>query len=92
MKIHELIITRSLLLHLKNLHQDERLLPVSDVFLNLLSRDELIAIIDLMTDGEHGESDPEFAKYEKAELLNFIADQYYILSYLIDRIEREVGI
>lgn len=92
MKIHELIITRKLLLHLKSLHQNERLLPIPDAFQNLLTREDLLAIIEHMTEGLRHEDDPDFLLLTDRELLKYIADQYYILDYLIFQIEREVGI
>lgn len=92
MKIHELIITRNFLLHLKNQHQNEQFMSATDVFLNLLSREELLHIIDTMTGGTQHEEDPVFEESTNKELLSFIDDQYYILEYLISRIEREIGI
>ena len=92
MKIHELLITRNFLLHLKNQHQNEQLLHVTDVFLNLFSYDELLSIIDHMTGGGYHDEHPNFKECDKEQLLDFIADQYYILDYLILKIERELGV
>jgi hypothetical protein len=45
-----------------------------------------------MTEGLRHEDDPDFLLLTDSELLTYIADQYYILDYLISQIEREVGI
>lgn len=92
MKIHELIITRNFLLHLRNQHQNEQLLPLTDVFATIFSREELLAIIDHMTEGISDPEHPNFEECEKHELLTFIADQYYVLDYIISRIEEHIGI
>lgn len=92
MKIHEFIIIRNFLLQLRNQHHNEQLRPVTDVFLNLFSREELLSVIEHMIGGGYHDEYPSFKECEKEQLLEFIADQYYILDYLISRIEDEIGL
>jgi len=92
MKIQELIMIRSFLLHLKSRSKKEQFKKVTKKYLKLMTKKELLEIIEMMTCHTLGTKDKLFNDYTKKELLHFIKDEYYVLDYLIQRLETEVGI
>ncbi len=88
METRELIILKHFLQQLESKHRDSEVLqtPVSESFIHLLTREELIGILILMFDNKL-ELAKAYPNYEKATnetlLFEYIADEYYILYFFI---------
>lgn len=87
-------IQKTLILHflkmLKNHAEREQLKPVNKTFLEVLSRTTLLSIIDQMTGKGRHPDDPDFSALSNEALLKWIADQYYILDYIIQELEESI--
>ena len=58
-------------------------------FIHLLTREELLAILERVYLGEAQQEHPNLLEKTNPELLEIIKDQYYILDYFIDELLEE---
>ncbi len=91
MKTKELLLIRHFLEILKNRSEKEQLSPISRS-MKLLTKKQLISIIDNMFDGQGEDEYPDLKTKSKKDLLEVIDDEYYILDDLINKIEKKTGI
>jgi hypothetical protein len=68
----------------------KQLEPIKKACLYILPRSELQAIINYMIQEGTKREKPDFEKLTDYELLQWIGDDYYILDYLIEKLEQEV--
>lgn len=87
MKTQHILITIHFLEILRNNHQEtEHLAKIREAFAFLLEKKELIAIAQLIYNGEAEKEHPNLHQKTEAELLDLIKDQYYVLEYMIEEV------
>jgi|GEM_PF-4522410 len=87
MKTTEIIVIIHFLERLRKYTENEQLhSPLSRGFEHLLSKEELIRIINHMYDGKGSDEYGNLEKKIPPELLNIIDDEYYILCYFIEEV------
>lgn len=81
------IITISFLERFRKTLEEERLQsPVSTAFTTLLTKEELISVIEHMHEGEATNKYPNLSDLDEAHLLEIIGDEYYILNWLMEEV------
>ena len=87
MKTIEIIVIIHFLERLRKQTENEQLYsPLSRGFEYLLSKEELIQIINHMYDGRGSDEYGNLEGKSSQELLNIIDDEYYILCYFIEEV------
>lgn len=82
---HALIIA-NFLERLRNQEKNEMKNSISKGYINLLSQNELIEIVGLKYGSEGKSKLLNIENKSKYELIEIIADEHYILSYMIDEV------
>lgn len=87
MKTEHILITVHFLECLRKQHEEsEKLAPIHPAFAHLLDKEELMAIMQQIYNGDTEFEHPNFEDKSREELCVIIKDEYYILEYLIDEV------
>ncbi len=86
MKIRHAIITVDFLEKLRQGAENEKLALISKAYEVLLTKEELVAVIQYMFEGEAEKEHKNLNEKTSEELLTIIDDQYYILCWMIDEV------
>jgi hypothetical protein len=90
MNFKQTILVLHFLNQLKKQSTREQLEPITKAFLYVLTREQLLGIIENMTGKGGHPDDPNFSVMSDEDLLKWIADQYYILDWLIETMEESI--